>query len=213
MICNFFLTYKTVAKSNPVPCIKVQQAKGVLPLWRRYRSVKRTRATKLHWFCFGLFAQWFSTSATPDATEDEPALVCFRCDLLYVQRTAAKRKTGWNHDVSVESDQPPKRCCVTHHGLLYFRCLSRNRRIPRWSFSEKQEKQQQQWLERGQPPLKFCANYVERGKRRTIFSAFVVEGGSGARKCHSKRKPTRLQVSTWSHEPPGKLLLARSHGR
>lgn len=184
-----------------------------------YRSVKRPPATKLRWCHFCLFAQWrFSTSATPDATEDVPAPVCFGCDLLRCCKTQEDETKPTCHFILrakfFRRLRPDfRRCCVAHHGLVYFgEGLSRNQKIPQrsdrvmcsllGSAQKKKQEKQQQRFERGQPALKFCANCVERARRRTIFGTFGVEGSSGARKCHSdtSQPASKSQPGATDHE-------------
>lgn len=100
-------------------------------------------------------------------------------------------------NVSEDSDQTPDAAALFPMVLFILgwcaRCLG-----PR----QKRQDKQQQRFEGGQPPPKFCANCVERARRRTIFGTFGVEGSSGARKCHSNasQPASTSQPGAMDHE-------------
>lgn len=184
--------------------LRFRRAKGVLTRWHTYRSVKRPPATNLQCRHFCLFAQWrFSTSATPDATEDVPAPVCFGCDLLRCCKTQERTKpTGVSfHSSRKMFPKTPTRLPTLLRRSPWPR-LFWGDALAAWVRAKKKQEKQQQRFERGQPPPKICANCVERARRRTIFGTFGVEGSSGARKCHSNasQPASKSQPGAMDHE-------------
>lgn len=126
------------------------------------------------------------------------------------------RKTGWNQKVWPESQC----CCVAHQRLVYFKGLSRNRKIPQPSFSDvlaagagvKSKKISSSSRERSTTAEILCKLHRKRKAKNHLW--YIRSGRKQRREeVPLKREPTRLQVSTWSHEPQGKLLLACSNGR
>lgn len=117
-------------------------------------------------------------------------------------------KTGWTQNVSGEPDHTPNAAAllnvVSHSAKiqLWFVCCEKARKsVAVASVWERST----------------AADILCKLRRKRTAKNHLLYIGSGRKRRHVKvplkRGPTRLWVSTCSHEARGKLLLARSHGR
>lgn len=138
-----------------------------------------------------------------------PAPVCFGCDVLY---TALMQNARQDETIMVPKSltSSPKLQRYSLWLCLFQMFVSQSQN-PTEDFQsdvvaagqcKKQEKAATAVVPERSTTAEFCANYVERGKRRTIFGAFGVEGSSSVRKCHLNASPPacKFQPGAMNHE-------------